>query len=78
MLSGLIPTVIPKSPRVLMIFNLVGAGLLFGVAVGVIIPEAIAFIYVSTLPGYSEGGNNNSGALIHDFDEIGTLSPLTL
>jgi hypothetical protein len=75
-LSGLIPMVIPKSPRTLTVFNVLGAGLLFGVAVGVIVPEGIIFIYDSTLPGHSESKDEHEhdhekDIIIHNINDIG-------
>ena len=76
-LSGLLPMAIPKSPRTLMVLNVLGAGLLFGVAVGVITPEGIILIYDSTLPGHGgheddHGHEVSKDIVIKDINDIGS------
>ena len=70
-ISGLVPTVVPKSPKILMILNLIGAGLLFGVAVGVLVPEAVIFIYDSSLHHEEGGDESEHSELIKDINDLG-------
>jgi hypothetical protein len=76
-LSAVIPLLIPKSPKAMLIVNVLGAGLLLGVAVGVIIPEGVILIYEATLHGRA-GHKENHGdeqpneIVVHGINDIGT------